>query len=170
MSHSEPRVDPASHLVVMIVTDGSEASEPAIGRIPTIIPAARRWEVATVVDDAPDMQSGATGFASPVLSPDEVDEIAAAQRMEGDAAVASAARALGPVPVRHTVVRGTIDDLVAHADQVGADVIVIASDPAMFHGALSTSLAGDLLDHTDIPVLIIPGRRMNGVTTGVITR
>lgn len=156
MTDTEPRIDPESDLVVMIVTDGTDVGDEAIAKIGRIIPAAARWEVATIIDDAPDLRSGATGFASPVLSPEEVEEIEAAQQIEGDAATAAAARALGPIPVHSTVVRGSVDDLAAHADDVGADVIVVAADAELMDRVLTTSLAGDLLGRTDKPIMIFP--------------
>ena len=138
-------------LTIAIVTDGSPDSDVATRVARRIVGPDPHWIVATIVPPHPKYTSGATGFAGPVLTPDEMDEQATADLVRGDAMVASTARAFGADPVEHVVVHGhdegAIDDLCRDR---GVDLVVVSSE---FDGPVHPDhLAG----HIAAPVLIVP--------------
>ena len=105
-----------------------------------------RWSIVAVVPDHPSVTSGATGFAAPVLSPDEMDSVAAQDLIAGDAAAAETAGGFGNQPVTQTVVRGAAAVAVTrHVEHHPADLIVVDSP----------DLASALLERDVTAVLVV---------------
>jgi nucleotide-binding universal stress UspA family protein len=144
--------------IVVVATDGSDEAVAALGRLRRVLPRAARWEIVTTVPHPPDPVSGETGFASPIMTPDEAGDRARADLVAGDAALAATARALGAVPTRSTVAHGDLATAVAeHARSVAAHVVVVAAPgTSAIDELLGRSDADEVLAAAPCPVLILP--------------
>lgn len=145
-------------LIVLMATDGSDASLEAIRAARRVLPTPAHWELVTVIPDRIDPLDDATGFAGPVIDDDDARDMDHDNLAEGDAVVARTARALGPVPVEANVLRGDPGPtLCRHAELVGADIIVVgAHDRGFLSRALQESVTDHLVRHAPCPVLVIP--------------
>ncbi len=131
----------------LFVLDGVDPSRAAAAAADSLFSSEVSWSILAVVAEHPQFTSGATGFASPVLSPQEMDSLAMADIAAGDAAVAATARAFGSRPVKHLVARGRPVDAVArHVADHPADLVVVDSP----------SLARELVGDGIVPVLVMP--------------
>jgi nucleotide-binding universal stress UspA family protein len=153
------------HGPMLIAYDGSERSEAAIAAAGRLAPGAAAV-VLTVHE--PVMAGGViaagSGLTTGALDP-EFDEAAQAAR-EAEAtriteAGTAAARAAGllaePRSERGTGSSGTWSAILAAADDVGAELIVIG---ARGHSGIASALLGSVCDgvvhHATIPVLVVP--------------
>ena len=159
----EPSTDPddrdrGTGLVVLMATDGSDASLDAIRVARRVLPTASHWELVTVIPHRMDPLEDVTGFAGPILDEDDAREIDTENLVEADAVVARTARALGTVPVEAQVLRGDPGPVLCdHAGLVGADIIVVgAHDRGFLSRAMQRSVTDHLVRHAPCPVLVIP--------------
>ncbi len=136
----------AAH-TALFVLDGVHQARAAAAAADSLFASEIHWSILAVVAEHPQFTSGATGFASPILSPQEMESLAMADVAAGDAAVAATARAFGGRPVRHFVERGRPVDAVArHVGAYPADLVVVDSP----------TLARDLVGEGIVPVLVMP--------------
>lgn len=117
------------------------------------------WTILAIAAEHPSLTSGATGFAGPVLSPDEMDEMARADRVEADAATAATATGFGARPVHHEVARGDAVDAVVHRLEDRSHEITVVSSP---------DLARDLLAAGVTPILVVPAIDTEGLAGPVL--
>jgi nucleotide-binding universal stress UspA family protein len=142
----------------LIATDGSQVSiEAAAKGIQLLHPDS--VTLLTVADTAIADDSGAGGFESNLLTPDEAEQARQAILAEGSDELDATIAALGvdPAIVEHQVVEGASGQMIVHiADEIGADVIVVGSHG---HGFLSRVLIGSVSEyvvrHTTRPVLVV---------------
>ncbi len=146
--------------IVVVATDGSAEAVAGMAGLRTVLPHAARWEIVTAVPHPPDPSTGATGFASPIGTPEEAGRTARADLVEGDAAVAATARSLGPVPTGSTVAHGDLATAVAdRARELAAHVIVVVGTSASrLDAVLASSSADDIVALAPCPVLVLPVR------------
>lgn len=131
----------------LLCTDGSDLAVEAVRAGLAVVRATPddRLVVATVVEPVdPTLVTGA-GMAGGVMSPEALDELAAAQRAEGQRQVDETVAALGLAGAETMVVRGApgaaLCDL---AGEIGADAIVIGSRG---RGGIKRALLGSVSDH-----------------------
>ena len=139
--------NPAQALSVTIVLDESSPA-PELAQVASrLLPPDTDWTVVVTAEQHPALTTGATGFAAPVLSPEEMEARFQTEQVQADAAAAATARALGDRSVRQVVVRGgVVGAIQAMFEDDSCDLVVVGS----------TDLAKDLT-HNDIPrVLAIP--------------
>jgi len=138
---------PAHAISAMFVLDASTPA-PEIARTASrLLLTDTDWTVVVVAEPHPSLTSGATGFAAPVLSEDEMDAEFRTEQARADAAAEATARALGNRAIRQVV---------EHGDAVGAIRALLDEAPCDLVVAASTDLAEDLT-HDDVPrVLAIP--------------
>lgn len=105
------------------------------------------WTVLAITAEHPALTSGATGFAGPVLSPEEMDEMARADRIEADGANAATAAGFGARPVHQEVARGEAANAVANQLGTRPYEITVVTSP---------DLATELLEAGVTPVLVVP--------------
>ena len=117
------------------------------------------WTVLAVVAEHPRATSGATGFAGPVLSLEEMDERAASDLVAGDAATAETARAFGRRPVTHAVVRGQPAGAVSRYAAEHPTDLIVTSSPGLVESLTSTAVD---------PVLFVPPKRPEPVRGPVL--
>lgn len=142
-----------------MATDGSDVSLAAIRSAQTLLPTHTHWELVSVIPERLEPTAAVSGFAGPVIDPEEVDQIESDNIVEADGSMARTARELGPIPVTYTVLTGDPGAaLCAHAEEVRADLLVVGTQHS---GAVSRavfgSVAGYVIDHAPCPVLVIPG-------------
>ena len=112
----------------LFVLDGANASRTGMATAQAVLGSDIRWTIVCVIPEHPRLTSGATGFAGPVLSPDDMDTMATAGVIAGDAAAAATASGLGDRPVTQAVVRGDLGTAVAaYLHEHPADVVVVDS-------------------------------------------
>lgn len=138
----------------MLVIDGTEPASDVARAAEALFANEFRWAVLAVVGEHPRLTTGATGFAGPVLTPEEMDELAAADRVAGDAAAAATARAIGDQPITQVVDRGDVVEAVQRfRSEHPADVIVAASPEV-----------GERLANAGVvPVLVMPSGSLSSV-------
>lgn len=137
----------AHAITAMLVLDGSTPA-PEIAQVASrLLPTDTNWTVVVVADPHPSLTTGATGFAAPVLSAEEMDAEFRTEQVRAEAAAARTAQALGDRPVRQVVMRGDASGAIQTLlEEAHCDLVVTTS----------TDLAEDLT-HSDIPqVLVIP--------------
>lgn len=125
---------------------GDEPVPPdAASRAAALLPGDVEWTVLVAIPEHPRHTTGATGFAGPVLTPEEMEQQAAADRVTGDGTAAAVAREIGDRPVEQLVRRGDPVDLVRLLAG-SADVVVPAG----------ADLAKRLASELEAPVLVVP--------------
>lgn len=131
----------------LYVIDGERPEPDAASLADALVPGEVGWTVLVTIPDHPRDTTGATGFAGPVLTPDEMDERATAEVVAGDALAASAARAIGDRPITQRVVRGdAIESVRSFVDGGQVDIVAMA-DP---------DLARRVAAEVGVPTLVIP--------------
>jgi nucleotide-binding universal stress UspA family protein len=131
----------------LFVIDGAEPAPDVARAAEALFANELTWAVLTVVAEHPRLTTGETGFAGPVLTPGEMDELAAADRVAGDAVAAATSRAIGDQPITQVVDRGDVVEAVQRfRSEHPADVIVAASP----------EVAERLANAGVVPVLVMP--------------
>lgn len=164
-----PRDDatPMDRLRVIIATDGSEASSLAARQASRFVPADADLSLVMVIDSVEDPMADAGGFEGPVLDEAEARDQYREGVVEAEGALAGAARAFGPRPIRQRVVERSGESvgarLCSFVAEEDAAMIVIGSHG---HGALRDVLLGSVssyvLHHSPCPVLVIRGTASSG--------
>lgn len=142
---------------VLIATDGSDFSLVAARRAQMLLDPEAHLTLVTAVHRRTDPNEDATGFAAPILTEDEAEELHAEEVVEGHGALAVTARALGPDPIEQVVVEGdpgpALCDL---AEEVGAALIVVGSHGKGFLAkALMGSVSSYVVRHAPCAVLVV---------------
>ncbi len=138
----------------MLVIDGAEPAPEVARAAEALFANELTWAVLAVVAEHPRLTTGETGFAGPVLTPQEMDELAMADRVAGDAAAAATARAIGDQPITQVVDRGDVVEAVQRfRSEHPADVIVAASP----------EIAERLANAGVVPVLVMPSGGLSSV-------
>ena len=127
-----------------------------------LLPADADLSLMMIVDPLQDPMEDAGGFEGPVISEDEVQAQHRESVVEADGALARAARAFGPRPIRQRIVERSDESVGARicsfAVEEDAAMIVVGSHG---HGAMVDVLLGSvsnyMLHHSPCPVLVIRG-------------
>lgn len=131
--------------VVIVCTDGSEAATEAAAAGLKVVAPADRAVLATVIE-APDhsLVTG-TGFAGGTMSPQELDNMQAAERSAAEHALERAAATLGLEHAELEVLEGNPGDaLCKFASALGAAAIVMGSRG---RGGVRRALLGSVSDY-----------------------
>ncbi|WP_395152623.1 universal stress protein [Ilumatobacter sp.] len=135
----------------LFVLDGPNPAPDSAAAADLLFASEIDWSILAIVAEHPQFTTGATGFAGPVLTPQEIESLAMTDLMAGDAAAAATARAFGPRPVVQSVRRGQPARAVGrYLDENPTDLVVVDSP----------HLAGDLVDDGIVPVLVVPSDGM----------
>jgi len=142
----------------LIATDGSEVSLDAARKGLELL-SPDRVTLLTVADTSIAEDSGAGGFASNLLTPEESDQARDAILDEGDDDLAATAAAIGldPSAVDTRLVEGASGQMIVHvAGEVDADVIVVGSHgKGWFKRVVIGSVSEYVVHNSPIPVLVI---------------
>lgn len=131
----------------LFVLDGVNPARDAAASAELLFSSEIEWSVLAVVAERPRFASATTGFAAPVLSPQELESLARADMAAGDAAVAATAKGFSSPLVRQTVARGRPADAVArHVAEYPTDLVVVDSP----------QMGQDLIGDGIVPVLVMP--------------
>jgi nucleotide-binding universal stress UspA family protein len=145
--------------VVLVATDGTETAIAAAARAREVFPEETRWDVVCVVPEPLDPAGGQTGFAAPVMTPDEVYRHNDQELIAAHAALAATARAIGPIPIHESVRRGdTAEGIIEQAGAISAAAIVVGTDTAGRSRHLASTTVDRLLRDAPCPVLVVPSR------------
>jgi nucleotide-binding universal stress UspA family protein len=141
---------------VLVATDGSPlAIEAALGGAAVLRAREVTWVLATVVEPFHDPNEDATGFAGPLMSPEEAENEHTEAVVTGHGALAATARAIGPVPMQLVVAEGAPGKAICElAAEEGVDLIVIGA--STHQGHLLGSTTQDVVEHAPCPVLVVP--------------
>ena len=131
----------------LFVLDGAEPAHDAAAAADLLFASEIDWSILAVIAEHPQFTTGATGFAGPVLTPEQMESLATADLMAGDAAAAATAQAFGPRPVIQSVRRGQPAQAVAR---------YLAENPTDLVVVDSPHLAEKLVDDGIVPVLVVP--------------
>ncbi|MGB3734145.1 MAG: hypothetical protein WA964_04260 [Ilumatobacter sp.] len=112
----------------LFVIDGTSPSPAGAAVAKEVLGPDVHWTVVSVIAEHPRFTVGATGFASSVLSAEEMDSQGAADLIAGDAAAAATAQGFGSQPVTQSVVRGDFGDAVArYVNDHHTDLVVVVA-------------------------------------------
>lgn len=143
---------------IIVATDGSEHAERAIRLAIGIVRDDAKVVVASAigVPDLVDLQG--TGFAGPVVTPEEVAEMREAATELADREIAQASGLFGDHPVEERIIDGDPGPALASlAEEIDAELIVVGSHGKGLVGRfLEGSTSRYLLDHAPCPVLVVP--------------
>ncbi|MGD9998445.1 MAG: universal stress protein [Ilumatobacteraceae bacterium] len=144
--------------VVVVATDGSETSTGAAAFAHDVLPDGADIHLVTVVPPRLDPMETSTGFAGSLLSDEEADRDFAGGVVEGDAALASTARALGPQPYdQQVLIADRPEDAICEAAlALDADLIVVGSHGAGLSTLALGSVSKHVVEHAPCRVLIVP--------------
>ena len=142
---------------MLVGTDGSELSVRAAVIGLSLLKEPHRLVVATVAAMVDPTLATGSGFGGGVVSPEVIDQIADAQRQEGEDSVQETVRALGVSSAETRVLRGEAGAaLCALAAELPATVLVVGSRG---HGALKRALLGSVssyvIQHAPCPVMVV---------------
>jgi nucleotide-binding universal stress UspA family protein len=142
----------------VLATDGSDASNQAMRVGHALLPAHATRHLVTVIPPEANPNEDTTGFAGPLIGPEEATEQHVADVISGDGRVAAAARAIAPVPMEQCVLEGEPGrEICALAATIGADVVVVGtrhSSPVT--RAVLGSVSAYVVHHAPCPVLVVP--------------
>lgn len=130
---------------IVLCTDGSELAGEALAAGLAVLEPAERIIVATVIDVVdPTLVTGA-GMAGGVMSPEALDDLTEAQRVDGQDVVDRTVGALALDGAETRVVRGVPGQALCDlATEVGARALVIGSRG---QGGIKRALLGSVSDH-----------------------
>lgn len=131
----------------LFVLDGAEPAHDTAAAADLLFASEIEWSILAVIAEHPQFTTGATGFAGEVLTPQQMESLATADLMAGDAAAAATAQAFGPRPVIQSVRRGQPAQVVAR---------YLAENPTDLVVVDSPHLAEKLVDDGIVPVLVVP--------------
>jgi nucleotide-binding universal stress UspA family protein len=142
---------------MIIATDGSDVSIDSVRQAPTLLRADADLVLVTVIPHRIDPNEDATGFAGPVVGPDEAERIHTADTVAADAVLAATAAAIGPIPMRQVVLEGSPGDAICEfASSEHAALIVVGSHGK---GFISKTFLGSVSSHVlanaTCPVLVV---------------
>lgn len=138
----------------LFVLDGVDSAHDAVAAAGLLFASEIDWSILAVIAEHPQFTTGATGFAGPVLTPEQMESLAMADLMAGEAAAAATAQAFGPRPVAQSVARGQ------PAQAVGR---YLAENPTDLVVVDSPHLAEELVDDGIVPVLVMPSDGLQSV-------
>ncbi len=138
----------------LFVLDGVEPAHDAAAAADLLFASEIDWSILAVIAEHPQFTTGATGFAGPVLTPEQMESLAMADLMAGDAAAAATAQAFGPRPVIQSVRRGQ------PSQEVGR---YLAENPTDLVVVDSPHLAEKLVDDGIVPVLVVPSDGLGSI-------
>jgi nucleotide-binding universal stress UspA family protein len=131
--------------VVLLCTDGSEASLEALRTGLGVVAASLTPVVVTVADVPDPMLVTGAGHQGGVMSPDTYDQAMAAAEEAAGGVVARTVAELGIGDARHEVLHGSAGQAIcAFAAEVGARAIVLGSRG---RGGVKRALLGSVSDH-----------------------
>lgn len=147
---------------VLVATDGSEFSLIAARKAQMLLDPEVQLVLVTAVHRRTDPNEDATGFAAPILTEEEAEELHTAEVVEGHGALAVTARALGPDPFEQVVIEGDPGPAICElADEMGAALIVVGSHGRGFLSkVLLGSVSSYVVRHAPCAVMVI--RRQEG--------
>lgn len=142
----------------LLATDGSEASADAIRAGRELLPDGTAWHLVTVIPPMVDPNEDTTGFAGPLIGPEEASTEHVEDVITGDGRLAAAARTLGPEPVDQWVLEGKPgEEICALAAAMPADVVVVgARGGNAVSRALLGSVSSYVVEHAPCAVLVVP--------------
>lgn len=130
----------------LFVLDGAHRSPDSARTACRVLGEDVRWSIVSVIADHPWLTTGATGFAAPVLSPEQMDVLATEDLIAGDAAAAATAGGFGDRAVTQAVVRGElVSAVLRYVDRHPVDLMVVDS----------TDVAAALMDGGVPAVLVV---------------
>jgi nucleotide-binding universal stress UspA family protein len=143
---------------VVVATDGSDVALEAAERAAPLLPADARIIVLSVAAPA-DLAVDASGFAGPVVSPEEAEEVAQAEAAIAGEDVERTVAVLGR-DAEPKVVRGEPGTAICDvAAEVAADLVVIgAHGKGVIRRVLLGSTSEYVVRHAPCPVLVIRRR------------
>lgn len=130
---------------IVLCTDGSELAGRALAAGLAVLRPAERIVVATVIDVVDPTLVTGSGMAGGVMSPEALDDLVEAQRVDGQDVVDRAVDALGLEGAETRVVRGVPGQALCDlATELGARALVIGSRG---QGGIKRALLGSVSDH-----------------------
>lgn len=132
--------------LALLCTDGSELAHHALAAGLGVIRPTDRTVIATVMDTVdPTLMTGVSGFGGGTMTPQQFDEVVAANRAEAEQRIEHARRVLGLGDAEAVIVEGppgpALCDLAA---QLGATVMVAGTRG---RGGLKRAVLGSVSDH-----------------------
>jgi nucleotide-binding universal stress UspA family protein len=143
---------------VLVATDGSDVALEAAAQAAPLLPADAHVIVMSVAAPT-DLAVDASGFAGPVVSPEEAEEVARAEAAIADEDVDRTIAVLGR-EAESKVVRGEPGTAICDvAAEVGADLVVIgAHGKGVIRRVLLGSTSEYVVRHAPCPVLVVRHR------------
>ncbi|MEZ5320750.1 MAG: universal stress protein [Microthrixaceae bacterium] len=141
----------------LIATDGTEPALRAAHESVRLLHPDMVIEIVRVIPEREDPNDSATGFAGPLLTDAEADEIHREEAEGAKADLAATLRELGE-PATLTVIEGSDagHEICALAAREGIDVLVVGeSDKGWFRRLLGGSVMAYAARHAPCPVLIV---------------
>jgi nucleotide-binding universal stress UspA family protein len=141
---------------IILCTDGSEEAKRAAVAGHGVAQPAEQVLVATVIDAPDEMAVTGTGFASGVLTSDELAELDERRAKEAQLVAEQTAAMLAPVKAEIRVLRGDPGPtLCRFAEQVSADALVMGSrGRGRFRRALLGSVSEYVIRRAPCPVVV----------------
>ena len=143
---------------VLIATDGSDISIEAARRGLDLLAPNPELVVLTVLDELPD--DDASGFAGPVYTEEEREELELEERVEAVAEIDRTLEALGQPPAERVVEAGDpAHAILATAQRLGVDLILLGSHGRGFvQRVVLGSVSEHVVRHSTCPVLVVRHR------------
>ncbi|MFN3255306.1 MAG: universal stress protein [Ilumatobacter sp.] len=163
---ADPTDRTASTTSAVFLTDGTGDAHRAASIATALVPNAT-WRVAALIAPHPSLLTGETGFASPIQSPDEMEDEATRQRTAGAAAASETAASFRGSVQESVVLSGSdATPLVDYARAERLDLIVAPSPVGLADHRVrggddhdrdeSDDLTRDLLTSSSVPFLAVP--------------
>jgi nucleotide-binding universal stress UspA family protein len=142
---------------VLVATDGSEIAVHAARRGLDVLATARDVTLVCVLTSVPGDEAG--GFEGPVETPEEMEREWEQERADAEAALDRTAAAVDPASTveRRVELGDPGAAVVAVAEEIGADVIVIGSHGRGLLGRIVHlgSVSDHVVHHAPCPVLVV---------------